>query len=128
MSAVSVPWYYRLLIRLAKPIYRQKVAKKSAHLPTCQRELNERFGEHYGALPSHTGRGLIWSLPRLIRVLAVVGTLAMLLVGGGIFVHHIESLHHLTVTLPSLVVELGAGLIAGLVVLGLVSMARKSIR
>ena len=60
MSAVSVPWYYRYLIRLAKPIYRRKVVKKSAHLPTCQRELNERFGEHYGTLPSHTGRGVIW--------------------------------------------------------------------
>ncbi len=90
--------------------------------------LIERAGEVKSLIASlmrQTGRGLIWSLPRLIRVLAVVGTLAMLLVGGGIFVHHIESLHHLTETLPSLVVELGAGLIAGVVVLGLVSMARK---
>lgn len=89
--------------------------------------LIERAGEVKSLVASlmrQTGRGLIWSLPRLIRVLAVVGTLAMLLVGGGIFVHHIESLHHLTETLPSIVVELGAGLVAGVVVLGLVTLFR----
>jgi hypothetical protein len=49
----------------------------------------------------------------------------MLLVGGGIFVHHIEALHHLSESLPSLLVELGSGLIAGVLVLGLVMMFQK---
>ena len=90
--------------------------------------LIERAGEVKSLLASmmrQTGRALIWSLPRLIRVLAVVGTLAMLLVGGGIFVHHIEALHHLTNTLPSLLVELGSGLVAGVAVLGLVMVFQK---
>lgn len=55
----SVPWYYRFLIALIKPIYRHKVGKKSGHLPTYQRELDERFGGRYGALPC-VGRGIVW--------------------------------------------------------------------
>ncbi|STS16019.1 inner membrane protein [Klebsiella pneumoniae] len=34
------------------------------------------------------------SLPRLMKVLSIVGTLAMFLVGGGIVVHGIAPLHH----------------------------------
>jgi len=69
-----------------------------------------------------TGEALIWSLPRLIRVLSIVGTLAMLLVGGGIFVHHIEVVHYATEFLPSLLAELLSGFIAGGVVLFLAKL------
>ncbi|EED32762.1 conserved hypothetical protein [gamma proteobacterium NOR5-3] len=41
------------------------------------------------------GRGLLALAPRLMRVLTVVGTAAMFLVGGGILVHGIAQLHHL---------------------------------
>ena len=40
------------------------------------------------------GRGLLIAAPRLMKVLAVVGTAAMFLVGGGILVHGIGPLHH----------------------------------
>lgn len=40
------------------------------------------------------GRGLLWLDPRLIRFIAAVGTAAMLMVGGGIFIHGIPVLEH----------------------------------
>lgn len=41
------------------------------------------------------GELLVASLPKVIKVLAVVGTIAMVLVTGGIFTHNIEYIHHL---------------------------------
>ncbi len=40
------------------------------------------------------GKGLLALAPRLMKVLTVVGTLAMFLVGGGILVHGIPAIHH----------------------------------
>jgi predicted DNA repair protein MutK len=40
------------------------------------------------------GTGLVHSAPWLMRILAVVGTAAMFLVGGGILVHGLGPLHH----------------------------------
>ena len=39
------------------------------------------------------GKGLVYSLPKLIKLLGVIGTIAMLLVGGGMFVHNIQEIH-----------------------------------
>jgi len=39
------------------------------------------------------GRGLVKTLPILIRCLSFIGTLAMILVGGGIFLHNVNFLH-----------------------------------
>src|SRR5690606_31331442 len=41
------------------------------------------------------GRGILWFAPQLLRVLSVLGTAAMFLVGGGIVVHGLPPLHHL---------------------------------
>jgi hypothetical protein len=43
-----------------------------------------------GALWRGTGRGLVRGMPLLLRTLGVVGTAAMVWVGGGIFVHGLE--------------------------------------
>lgn len=59
------------------------------------------------------GKGLVYSLPKLIKLLAVIGTIAMLLVGGGMFVHNIEEIHDLLHAFPSIVSELIMGLIVG---------------
>jgi predicted DNA repair protein MutK len=59
------------------------------------------------------------ALPKVIRLLGIVGTIAMLLVGGGMFVHNIDALHHLLEVLPALLGELLAGLVVGGVLLGL---------
>lgn len=56
---INSPWYYRLVIAFAKPLYRLSLARKRAKLPYYEREINERFGYHY--LPAPTGaRGVIW--------------------------------------------------------------------
>lgn len=62
------------------------------------------------------GRGLISLLPKIIRLLSVVGTVAMLLVGGGILVHYIEIIHHLVENIPSLIADLLVGLALGVLI------------
>jgi len=67
------------------------------------------------------GELLVSSLPSVIRLLGVIGTVAMLLVGGGMFVHNIDPLHHALQGLPALAAELLSGLVVGGVLLGLMS-------
>jgi len=64
------------------------------------------------------GELLISSLPQVIRLLGIIGTIAMLLVGGGMYVHNIEAVHHILEVIPSLAADLVAGLIVGAVLLG----------
>lgn len=59
------------------------------------------------------GKSLVWVLPKLIQLLAIVGTLAMLLVGGGMFVHNIHQVHDFFDAIPSVFAELIVGLIVG---------------
>lgn len=59
------------------------------------------------------GKSLVYSLPKLIKLLAVVGTIAMLLVGGGMFVHNIPEVHDFLHSLPSILAELLMGLVVG---------------
>lgn len=66
------------------------------------------------------GHLLVKSLPIIIRILAVVGTIALILVAGGIFVHNIDYFHHLLPNIPSTIKEFVIGLLAGLVVVGIV--------
>ncbi len=68
------------------------------------------------------GSFLVASLPWVIKILAVVGTLAMLLVAGGIFVHNYHQLHDLLHNFPSLLAELMVGIIIGAIVLGFVKL------
>ena len=78
----------------------------------------------YARLLSFTGQLLVDSLPKIIRLLGVIGTIAMLLVGGGMFVHNIEAVHHALERLPSLAGELLAGLVVGAILLGVMKLAR----
>jgi predicted DNA repair protein MutK len=71
------------------------------------------------------GQLLVKSLPLIIRILSVGGTVALILVSGGIFVHNIEYFHHLMPNLPSIVKEFGLGLIAGLVAVALFPLGKK---
>jgi len=63
---------------------------------------------------SVVGSLLVKSLPVIIRILAVVGTIALLLVSGGIFVHNIEYVHHILPELNTTIKELAVGITAGL--------------
>lgn len=61
----------------------------------------------------HAGTTLVSALPHVIRLLGVIGTIAMLLVGGGMFVHNIDAVHHALASIPAPGGELIAGLIIG---------------
>jgi predicted DNA repair protein MutK len=63
------------------------------------------------------GEFLIWALPKVIKSLGVIGTLAMLLVAGGIFMHNIHYIHDALHSIPSIAAELLVGLFVGIVVL-----------
>jgi len=63
------------------------------------------------------GQLLVSSLPKVIRLLGIIGTIAMLLVGGGMFVHNIDTVHHILAFIPSLGADLVAGLFVGAVLL-----------
>lgn len=57
--------------------------------------------EKESVLARGVGKGLLAVAPRLMKVLSIVGTLAMFLVGGGIVVHGITPLHHAVENLAS---------------------------
>lgn len=71
------------------------------------------------------GQIMVKLLPLIIKFLGVIGTVALLLVSGGIFVHNIEFLHHFLEWLPSLLRELLMGLVAGIIVLLVVKGFKK---
>jgi predicted DNA repair protein MutK len=73
------------------------------------------------------GRLLVNTLPIVIKILSVVGTIALLLVSGGIFAHNIEYLHHFLPEWPNIVKEFIFGMLGGLLVLGLVVVSKKII-
>lgn len=62
------------------------------------------------------GKMLVNALPLIIKSLSVIGTIALLLVAGGIFVHNIEYLHHFLESWPAIlrdfVIGLGVGVLA----------------
>ena len=54
----------------------------------------------------------------------MVGTLALLLVSGGIFEHNIEYLHHFLTEWPALIKEFILGLLGGILVLVLIAVVK----
>ena len=71
------------------------------------------------------GQVLVNALPKIIKALSIVGTLALLLVSGGIFSHNIEFFHHLLPSFPSLLKEFILGLLIGLAALLLLKSVKK---
>lgn len=74
---------------------------------------------------SKIGHLLVKALPIVIKMLGFVGTIALLLVSGGIFVHNIDYLHHLFPTIPSTIKEFAFGLVAGLAVIAILTIGKK---
>lgn len=68
---------------------------------------------------------LVKTLPIVIKTFAVVGTIALILVSGGIFVHNIEYLHHYLPEWPALLKEATFGVIGGLLMVGLITTSKK---
>ena len=94
----------------------------------------------FNGLQRFIGRSLLIIAPLLMKFLSIVGTAAMFLVGGGILVHSIELIHHATDSLMKalgvplegivaasapVLVEGTVGLIAGALVLAVVSLVAK---
>jgi predicted DNA repair protein MutK len=73
------------------------------------------------------GNILVQALPKVIKSLSVIGTIALLLVAGGIFVHEIPFLHDILPQIPSIITEFLIGLIFGAIVLGIVTLIKKII-
>ncbi len=83
------------------------------------------------------GKAILWFAPYLMRSLSIIGTIAMFLVGGGILSHNIPVLHHFieehapkTEPMTTLVTWLGdasIGIIAGIVVLAVVQLMKKTL-
>ena len=65
------------------------------------------------------GALLVKTLPILIRLLKVFGTLAMFLVGGGIFVHNLSFIHDMVHGIPLLIADFIVGFVSGLVFLAI---------
>ncbi|RJG03867.1 DUF808 domain-containing protein [Noviherbaspirillum sedimenti] len=93
-----------------------------------------------GGVRSAIGKMILVTAPWLMKTLSVVGTAAMFMVGGGILTHGVPVLHHLieniaqgtagiagiggmlAAVLPTLLSAI-AGIVAGAIVLGVVSVA-----
>lgn len=102
--------------------------------------LAATVGDGRGAgLRRACGRGILRAAPWLMKALSVGGTAAMFLVGGGILVHGVPPLHHLIARTAESVGGVGAavlptaldgvfGIVAGVVLVGLVSAAKRALR
>lgn len=65
-----------------------------------------------------SGNFLVSLMPRIIQLLSIIGTIAMILVGGGILSHNIKTIHHYFLNfLPQFLNEFLVGIVVGIVVL-----------
>lgn len=92
----------------------------------------DEFGAHLiaingedNSISDKIGRFFVSALPMVIKSLSVIGTIALLLVSGGIFVHNVSFLHDIFPKVPSLIVEFAVGLITGFLVFLLYKGIRK---
>ncbi|PKO32238.1 MAG: DUF808 domain-containing protein [Betaproteobacteria bacterium HGW-Betaproteobacteria-7] len=80
-----------------------------------------------GAVAQTVGKGLLLAAPQLMKALAVIGTAAMFMVGGGILTHGLPFLHHAIADLAataglfggvlSLLLDVVVGIVAGIAAL-----------
>jgi hypothetical protein len=90
-------------------------------------DLGLHLQQYSGRLAQGIGRGLLLAAPKLMKGLAVIGTVAMFMVGGGILSHGLPFLHHGIAALAasaglfggvlSLSLDVVVGLVAGVVAL-----------
>jgi hypothetical protein len=85
------------------------------------------LNEEENSFSDKVGKLLVSALPKIIKSMSVIGTIALLLVSGGIFSHNIEFFHHLVPNWPSIIKDLLLGLVVGAVVLLLVNLVKMAI-
>lgn len=83
------------------------------------------LNEQDNSFSDKIGRVLVSALPKVVKSLGLIGTIALITVSGGIFVHNIEFFHHLFPPLPAIVREILVGLVMGFLVLALVILFKK---
>lgn len=71
------------------------------------------------------GNMLVQALPKVIKALSIIGTIALIMVAGGIFAHNIGYLHHFAPQLPAIIKEFAIGLVFGFITLGIVNLFKK---
>lgn len=71
------------------------------------------------------GETLVKALPIVIKVLGIIGTIALILVAGGIFDHNIGYLHHILTNIPAMAKQALLGIIGGLITIPIVGMLKK---
>jgi predicted DNA repair protein MutK len=87
--------------------------------------LMRKSGEK--GLLNKIGLLLVKTLPLVIQFFAIVGTIALILVSGGIFSHNIDYLHHFQPTWPSMLKETIYGVLGGLLTILIVTLSSKVI-
>ena len=71
------------------------------------------------------GHLLVKALPFVIKALGIIGTIALILVAGGIFDHNIEYLHHSLPTWNEVIKQVLFGVAGGLIALFLITGGKK---
>ena len=71
------------------------------------------------------GNFLVKALPIIIKGLGIIGTIALLLVSGGIFDHNIDQVHHFLPRVPEMAKQFLYGIIAGVIMVFLVTVSKK---
>lgn len=74
------------------------------------------------------GNFLVAALPWVIKGLGIVGTIALILVAGGIFDHNIDYLHHLLPNVPEMAKQALYGIVGGLVMLPLFMIFKRAFK
>lgn len=70
-----------------------------------------------------SGNFFLALMPKLINFLSIVGTVAMILVGGGILSHNIAFIHHLFIdSIPAILNEFIVGIVVGIIVLFVIKL------
>ncbi len=97
--------------------------------------LRQSIDGSYSTLQRSVGRGLLITAPLLMKFLAIVGTAAMFLVGGGILTHNIGAIHHISEAVvawvglwplfTSIVFDGIAGFVAGSLIVGILSVVSR---
>jgi len=72
------------------------------------------------------GHILVKALPIVIKILGVVGTIALIMVAGGIFLHRVEFFHGILPTWPDVLKELTLGIIGGLGAVAVFTLGKKA--
>ena len=71
------------------------------------------------------GNLLVKALPIVIKTLSFIGTIALILVAGGIFTHNVDYFHHLFTTLNPTLKDAIIGLVMGFITVLLVTVIKK---